>query len=171
MRSLKLASVSALFVVAVSLSAFANSNDCFSNVNLTGVSGTVSGGFTFNSSTDTFSNILLSFNGGLFNGVKGSDPNGGKAQWCSGGWCGFTWHTNVGGDSIWNTVAVNLTNGQYKVSGDIYNWKYQGGDFNYLSVPEGGTTPTYLMLSGFAILAGLLISEKRRRALRTAHSS
>ena len=55
MRSLKLASVSALFVVAVSLSAFANSNDSFSNVNLTGVSGTVSGSFVFNSTNDTFS--------------------------------------------------------------------------------------------------------------------
>src|SRR5271169_5738660 len=136
MRSLKLASVGALFLLAVSLSAFANSNDSFSNVNLIGVSGTVSGDFTFNSSTDTFSNLSLSFNGGVFNGVNGSDANGGKAQWCWGGWCGFTWHTNVGGDSIWNIVAVDLTNGQYKDFGGIYNQQYQGENFNYMSVPE-----------------------------------
>jgi hypothetical protein len=40
-----------------------------------------------------------------------------------------------------------------------------------MSVPEGGTPLPYLMLSGFAILAGILISGKRRRALRTAHSN
>ncbi|MGA9963623.1 MAG: hypothetical protein WBQ10_00325, partial [Terriglobales bacterium] len=66
MRYLKLASVSALFLLAASLSAFANSNDSFSNVNLTGVSGTVSGNFTFNSSNDTFSGLSLSFGGSVF---------------------------------------------------------------------------------------------------------
>lgn len=77
----------------MSLSAFANSNDSFSNVILTGVSGTVSGGFTFNSSTDTFSNISLSFNGGVFNGVDALD-GGGKGT-CLLGVCGFSFREHV----------------------------------------------------------------------------
>ena len=169
MRFLKLASVSALFLLAASLSAFANSNDSFSNVNLTGVSGTVSGGFTFNSSNDTFSNISLLFNGGVFNGGSASD-GGGKAT-CLFGWCGFSWQAQAT-DGAWVTdsIIVNLKTGQFLDLGGIYQGT-NDGDFKYLSVPEGGTPLPYLMLSGFAILAGILVSGKRRRALRTAHSS
>jgi hypothetical protein len=168
-QSLKLASVSALFVLAVSLSAFANSNDSFSNVNLTGVSGTVSGSFVFNSATDTFSNISLSFNGGVFNGVDAS--NGGGKGTCMLGVCGFTFQEHVPhGGWVSDTIFVNLKTGQFEDLGGIYKGR-EGGDFNYLSVPEGGNPLTYLMLSGFAILAGILISGKRRRTLRTAHSS
>jgi hypothetical protein len=36
------------------------------------------------------------------------------------------------------------------------------------SVPEGGTPLSYLILSGLAILAGILISGKQHRATRTA---
>jgi hypothetical protein len=169
MRYLKLASVSVLFLLAVSLSAFANSNDSFSNVNLTGVSGTVSGSFVFNSTTDTFSSISLLFNGGVFNGGSASD-GGGKAT-CLFGWCGFSWQAQAT-DGAWVTdsIIVNLKTGQFLDLGGVYQGR-NDGDFKYLSVPEGGTPLPYLMLSGFAILAGILISGKRRRALRTAHSS
>jgi hypothetical protein len=165
---LKLASVSALFLLA-SLSAFANSNDSFSNVNLTGVSGTVSGGFTFNSSNDTFSNISLSFKGGKFDGVDASD-GGGKGT-CLLGVCGFSFQEHVAnGGWVSDTILFNLKTGQFEDLGGIYKGR-KGGDFNYMSVPEGGTPLPYLMLSGFAILAGILISGKHRRTLRTAHSS
>jgi hypothetical protein len=169
MQSLKVASVSALFLLAVSLSAFADSNDSFSNVNLTGVSGTVSGSFAFNSSNDTFSKISLSFNGGVFNGVDASD-GGGKGT-CLLGVCGFSFQEHVAnGGWVSDTILFNLKTGQYEDLGGIYKGR-KGGDFNYLSVPEGGTPLSYLMLSGFAILAGILISGKRRSALYTAHSS
>lgn len=169
MRSLKLGGVSALFLLAMSLSAFANSNDSFSNVNLSGVSGTVSGSFAFNSSNDTFSNISLSFNGGVFNGVDASD-GGGKAT-CILGVCGFSFQEHVPhGGWVSDTILFNLKTGQFEDLGGIYKGR-KGGDFHYMAVPEGGTPLPYLMLSGFAILAGILISGKRRRALRTAHSS
>jgi hypothetical protein len=169
MRYLKLASASVLFLLAVSLSAFANSHNSFSNVNLTGISGTVSGGFTFNSSSDTFSNISLSFNGGVFNGVDASD-GGGKAT-CRLGVCGFSFREHVPhGGWVSDTILFNLKTGQFEDLGGIYKGR-KGGDFSYMSVPEGGTPLPYLMLSGFAIVAGILISGKRRRALRTAHSS
>src|SRR5260370_24332236 len=112
-QSLKLASVSALFLLAVSLSAFANSNDSFSNVNLGGVSGTVSGGFTFNSSTDTFSNISLSFKGGAFDGVHASD-GGGKGT-CLLGVCGFSFQEHVAhGGWVSDTILFNLKTGQFE---------------------------------------------------------
>jgi hypothetical protein len=169
MQSLKLASVSALFVLAVSLSAFANSGDSFSNVNLTGVSGTVSGSFVFNSATDTFSSISLSFGGTVFGQDQAS--NGGGHGTCAFGFCGYSWQTKLSdGDWVWDTIVLNLKTGQYKDFGGVYNFENKGG-FNYMSVPEGGTPMPYLLLSGFAILAGILISGKRRRTLRTVQSS
>jgi hypothetical protein len=168
MRYLKLASVSVLFLLAVSLSAFADSNDSFSNVNLSGVSGTVSGSFVFNSTTDTFSNISLLFNGGVFSGGSASD-GGGKAT-CLFGLCGFSWQAQAT-DGAWVTdsIIVNLKTGQFLDFGGVYQGR-NDGDFKYLSMPEGGTPLPYLMLSGFAILGGILITGKRRRALRAAHS-
>jgi hypothetical protein len=38
-------------------------------------------------------------------------------------------------------------------------------------VPEGETPLSYLMLSGIAMFAGILISGKQRRTRRTAQSS
>src|SRR5580692_347814 len=167
MRRFKLATVCVMFLLAVSLSASACSGDCFSNVNLTGVSGSASGSFTFNTSTDTFSNLSLSFNGGVFNGITASDKNGGGS--CFLGVCGISWKTVVNGDTVWNTVVLNLKTGQYQDFGGIYNWKNQG-TFNYLQVPEGGNSLVYLMLSSIALFAGFLTSRKRRRALRIVQS-
>lgn len=169
-RSLKLATVCAVFLLAASLSASAGSTDSFSNVSLTGVSGDASGSFTFNASTDTFSNLSLSFNGGVFGGLGGSDANGGKGT-CILGICGFSWQTTLkNGDTIWETILLNVKTGQYQDLGGIYNWQKQGS-FNYLSVPEGGSSLFYLTLCGVALFAGFSASRKRRRALRTAQSA
>lgn len=43
-------------------------------------------------------------------------------------------------------------------------------DKNCHKVPEGGAEVTYLMLSGIAVCAGILISGKRRRATSAAQS-
>jgi hypothetical protein len=164
-RSCSLATVFAVFLLAVSVSAFANpSNDGFNNVSLTGVSGTVSGQFTFNSSNDTFSGLSLTFNGGVFDKVNVS--NGSGQGFCAGGSCYFTWWASKNGDSVWEEIILNLKSGQFQDYGGISNWQNQGG-FSYMSVPEGGTELSYLMLSGFAIFAGILIAGKRRRT-RTA---
>jgi hypothetical protein len=155
-------------VLAVSLCASADSNDSFSNVSLTGVSGTASGSFSFNSSTDTFSNVSLSISGGVF---SGDNASGGKGGGCILGICGFYWQTQLAnGDWVVDTILLNLKTGQYQDFGGIYNWK-NDGDFNYLSVPEGGAVLSYLTLSGFAMLAGILISGKRRRAMCAAQSN
>jgi hypothetical protein len=165
-RSLKLATVCAIFLLAASLSASACSGDCFSNVNLVGNSGGNAGGsFTFNSSTDTFSNLSLSFNGGVFSGLTGLDAKGGKGI-CVLGICEFSWQTTLkNGDTVWETILLNVKTGQYQDQGGIYNWKNEGG-FNYLSVAEGGNSLAYLLVCGMALFAAIVGSRKRRHAVR-----
>ena len=167
-RCLKLAATCAVFLLAVSLSASACSGDCFSNVSLVGNSGgTASGSFTFNTSTDTFSNLSLTFSGGVFKGMGGSDSKGGGG--CVLGICGFSWKTMDGSDTIWNTIILNLKTGQVEDIGGIYNWKNQG-NFNYMAVPEGGNSLAYLLLCGVALFAAIFFSRKQRRPLRAAQS-
>ena len=168
-RCSKLACICALFLLAVPFSAYANSNDSFSNVSLVGTSGTVSGSFTFNSSNDSFSNISLLFGGTVFGGDNASNA-GGKAI-CAFGFCGYTWKTQLA-DGSWvsDTIILNLKTGQYRDFGGIYKGQ-TGGDFRYLSVPEGGTELAYLLLSAFAVLSGILISGKRRRTVCAAQIS
>jgi hypothetical protein len=168
-RYSKLASVFALFVLAVSISASAGSNNSFSNVNLTGISGTVSGQFTFDPMKNSFSGLTLTFNGGIFDGVKAG--NGGGKGNCLLGLCQYTWLKQMnGGAWVWETIVFNLKNGTFQDFGGIYKGKYDGG-FNYMSVPEGETALSYLMLSGFAMFAGIVVAGKRRRAARIAQCS
>jgi hypothetical protein len=158
MRSLKLASVSALFLLAVSLSTFADSNNDFSGASLSGISATgESGSFAFSSSTDKFSNAPQSF----------------------------------GGNSISESVKVTnrLMSGYFISEGSFSGGSFSGGTFSDDSdeglfgedglsrkhkkkwnVPEGGAEVTYLLLSGIAVLAGILISGKQRRATHAARS-
>jgi hypothetical protein len=159
----KFAVICPLLLLCVSLPAFANSsNGGFNNVSLTGVSGTASGSFTFNFSNDTFSKLALAFNGGVFNGM-GAKNGGGNAT-CLLGVCGFFFKTQMGnGDWIWDTILINIRTGQYQAFGGISSWQNQG-NFNYnMAVPEGGAALAYLVLSGFAIFAAILIAGKRRR--------
>jgi hypothetical protein len=158
MRSLKLASVSSLFLLAVSLSAFADSNNDFSGATLSGISATgASESFAFSSSTERFSNAPQSFGGNsISEGVK---------------------------------VTNRLTSGYFISEGSFSGGSFSGGTFSDDSdegflgedrlegkhrkkwhVPEGGAEVTYLLLSGIAVLAGILISGKQRRATHAARS-
>jgi hypothetical protein len=163
-RYFTLAMCAALLLV-LSLPALADS-DSFSNVQLKGASGTVSGSFTF--SNGTFSNLSLSFKDGVFGVVNAFDASGGKGQQ-QGQWYVFTWKTKVGKDWVWNKVSFDPSNGQYHESGWIAN-RQDKGKFN-LQVPEGGTPLSYLVLSGLAVFAGILMSGKRRRTTRSAESA
>ena|SRR5579864_540518 len=168
-RNFRLLSICAIFLLTVCVSASADSNYQFSNVALTGVSGTVSGTFTYNASTDVFSGLALSFNGGAFNAVKASN-NGGNGI-CKQNLCGFFWQTTLAnGDSVWNAIVINLQTGQYSDLGGISNSQNQGF-FDYQSVPEGGATLGYLMVSGIAVFGGIVISGKQRRGIHTHKSS
>lgn len=168
-RYFRLVLVTGVLLAVVSLASAGSVNDSFSGAALTGVSGTASGSFTFDSVKDTFSNLSLSFDTGVFKGIGAKDNNGGQAT-CILNLCGFSWRTIVNGDSIWNTIVLNIQTGQYQDFGGIYNWKNRGG-FDYLSVAEGGATLAYLMLSALAVFAGIFISGKHRRGLYTSRSN
>lgn len=169
-RYFNLAGICAAFLALACLPALADSKDNFSNEKLTGNSGsTVSGSFTFNSTTDAFSNISLSFNGGVFNGINALDTGGGKAT-CLLGWCGFSWQTLVGNVLVWDTIVINVNTGAYQDFGGIYNWQNQWNFDPPMSAPEGASSLAYLALSGIAIFTGILVSEKKRRKTPAPHS-
>jgi hypothetical protein len=67
-------------------------------------------------------------------------------------------------------MLFNTITNRFEVGGGIGNRRKQG-DFNYISVPDGGTPLSYLMLSGIAMFAGILIYGKQRRTRRIAQSS
>jgi len=168
----KLASVCAVLLLAMSLSAYANSNDSFHNAALTGVShgGDVSGTFDFNSTTHQFSDISVSFVSSVFGTVNASDFGSinGIYNHVTGDWS-FQWQTIKNGDLITYDVVYNPETNQFTASGSIQNWWNQG-NFNYMAVPEGGNSLFYLTLCSVALCAAFLVSRKRRRALRTAQS-
>ncbi len=166
-RYFKLATISVMFLLSVSICASAGSTDNFSGP-LVGASGTESGSFTF-SSTTGFSNITLSFAGSTFGNVNAS--NGGGQGSCSNGSCSYFWQTQVlsaGGqkDWVWDVIVV-YANGQYKDFGGISNSNNYGG-FNYMSVPEGGSGLAYLLMSVLAVFGAIFVSGKNRSATPTA---
>jgi hypothetical protein len=168
----KLGGLCGLFLLAVSLTASAGSIDHFKNVALTGVSkgGTVAGSFSFNNKTDQFSNISVSIVSSVFGKINVSDPHSGHGTYEGQGWWEYTWKTKVHGDTIVYSMLFNTITNRFEVGGAIGNRRKQG-DFNYISVPEGGTPLSYLMLSGIAMFAGILIYGKQRRTRRIAQSS
>jgi hypothetical protein len=169
-RYSKLASVFALFVLAVSISASAGSDDSFSGAKLTGVSqgGTASGTFFFNTTTHQFSDIAVSFVSSVFGNVNANYQGSINGTYANGLWS-FQWSKVKNGDLIKYKISFNPVTGQFTASGSIANWWNQG-NFN-MSVPEGETPLSYLMLSGFAMFAGIVIAGKRRRAARIAQCS
>jgi hypothetical protein len=169
-RSLKLATVCLISVLALSFSAYANSNDSFQNATLTGVSGggDVSGTFDFNNGK--FSDISVSFVSTVFGNVSATDSgsingiyNSAKGTWS------FQWQTIKGWDLITYDVVYNPSTNQFTASGSIQNL-WDQGKFNYMQVPEGGNSLAFLLLSGIALFVAIFLSRKQRRPLRAAQS-
>jgi hypothetical protein len=176
-RFCKVSSVCAIFLLAVSMSAFAGStNESFNNAALTGISGggDVSGTFSFDSVTHQLSNIAISFASSAFGNVNANDGSksiNGVYNSSTGNWS-FQWQAIKGLDLITYDVLFNPTTGQFTASGAIANF-WEQGKFNYndMQIPEGGTQLSYLALSGLAMFAGILIAKKHRPVARTTHSS
>src|SRR5580692_9455809 len=158
MRSLKLASVFSLFLLAMSLSTFADSSNDFSGATLSGISATgASGSFAFSSSTDKFSNAPQSFGGNsISEGVKVTNRlmSGyfiSEGSFSGGSFSGGTFSD----DSDEGLVGEDRLSGKHRKK-----W----------NVPEGGADVTYLLLSGIAVFGGILISRKQRRPTHAARS-
>jgi uncharacterized protein YjbI with pentapeptide repeats len=168
MRSLKLASVTALFLLAMSLSAFADSNNDFSGATLSGISATgASGSFAFSSSTDKFSNAAQSFGrNSISEGVKVTNRLMSgyfiSERSFSGG--SFSGGSFSGGSFSGGTFSGDSDEGLFGED------RLSGKHRKKWNVPEGGAEVTYLLLSGIAMLAGILISGKQRRATHAARS-
>jgi|SRR5208282_370783 hypothetical protein len=171
MRYLKLTTICGLFLLAVSLSASAGSVDSFNNAALTGVSngGNVSGTFSFDSHTDQFANISVSFVSSVFGNINASDPGPMWGTYSNGKWS-FQWQTWKGLDLITYSITYNPATNQFTAGGSIKDIWGDKGNFNY-SVPEGGTPLSYLVLSALAMLIGILMSGKQSRSIHTAQSS
>jgi len=168
-RYCKLASVCVIFLLAVSLSASADSTDSFSGA-LTQVSnGTVSGSFTLNSQTGEFSNVSISFASSVLGNGNANPGSVNGYRDASGQWAFLWWGFASNGDFVLYDVSF-LANGTFQATGGIGDWHGDHGKFN-LSVPEGGAKLTYLMLSALAVFGGILISGKQRRSTRTAQSN
>jgi hypothetical protein len=169
MRHFKLATICAVFVLAVSMSAFAGSVNNFSGA-LTGVSNSqVSGWFSFNSQTDQFSNVSISFASSILGNGNASPGSVITHQGPGGQWWFQWWGFASNGDIVAYKVTLNA-NGTFQATGGIADWQGDKGMFN-LSVPEGGTRVGYLMLSAIAVFGGIFISSKQRRGTATDHSS
>jgi hypothetical protein len=161
-RYFKLALVGAAFLLAVSLSAFADS-DGFSGT-LKGVSnGTVSGTFSLNSQTGQFSNVDLSFASSIL-GNGNADPGSVQGKKGANGLWSFQWWGFASnGDLVAYDVNL-LANGTFQVTGGIADWHHDDGTFNMLA-PEGGAPLSYLILSGLLVIGGILLAGKQRGRL------
>jgi hypothetical protein len=149
-------------LMLVSLPASADSNDNFSNVQLSGgnVSGTVAGGFTFTQSSDTFSNISLQFNSSI--GTVDAYLSSAHGIVLGKNLVELLWKTKVGRDTVWCSITLNTLTNQFLEAGWLAKGNHYGG-FDYMSAPEGDATLAYLLLSGVAVFAGILLSGKQRR--------
>jgi hypothetical protein len=151
-RSFKLASVFVLFLMAVSLPALASPINGFSGATLSGISVTsASGSFAFSSSTDKFPDAPRSFGGNsMSEGVKVTNRFASGYSISEGSFSGGSFSDDSDGGS----------SDESRFGGKRKKWK----------APEGGAEVTYLLLSGIAVLAGILMSAKQRRATRAAQS-
>jgi hypothetical protein len=166
-RYFKFAAVCAAFVLSVAMCAFAGSSDQFSGP-LTGVANsTISGSFSYNSSTEQLTGVTLSFTSAIL-GSGIADPGSLQGTKNSNGlWTFQWWGFASDGDLVIYDATLNA-NGTFQVSGDVDNLQNQKyGGFN-MAVPEGSSALAYLLLSAGAIFGGIFMSGKNRRPIPNA---
>lgn len=152
----------ALCVVALSVSAFAGSVTTGSYAaSVSGVPNTtVYGTFSYNTSTDTYTSVSLSFVGNsIFGGLSGTvtQPQSGSR---------FVFDKTVGGYSVSYSILLDAMNpDSYTAQGYIVNGSASGTFGSKHQVPEGGSQISYLLASGLVLFAGILIAGKQRRRL------
>jgi hypothetical protein len=119
-----------------------------------GVTGeTVTATFTFNTSSDQFTNVTLAFKGGVFGGFTESYSGCGTGLSCS-------LSDAASGDWLLYSIGLNTNFSQYGAGGTVWN-KNSAGVFGYTgstSVPEGGTKFSYLVPAGLVIFGGIFLS-------------
>lgn len=155
----------ALVLCAASLPARADSvsyNYSYNLVSGGSSVGTVSGTFTFNSSTATFSAASITFTSSLFGNVTLTSV-GSQTGFV------FAYAGVVGGNLILYTITVNPFNpSQYWVSGSITNLGNGATAVlkKYTSVPEGGTAYGYLIPSLVAVCGAIALAGRRPKNVK-----
>lgn len=146
---------SLLFAAVLPASAGSVSGSYTSAVIGFGVTGeTVTATFTFNTSSDQFTNVTLAFKGGVFDGLAKSYSGCGTGLSCS-----FSDAANS--DSLLYTIGLNNNFSQYGAVGTVWNTNFALGGFGYTgysSVPEGGSKFSYLAPAGLVIFGGIFLS-------------
>jgi hypothetical protein len=153
-QSHKLPCIFSLFLLAASLQAWAGSVNSFSDDALPKGAGTkLAWSFTSENMTEQFPEFSRSFGGtSIFDSGKVTD----------GRMSGYSVaEESFSGTSFLDESDRHFFRGNHGHRGCEWRRDCQ-------SVPEGGTPLSYLILSGLAILAGILISGKQHRATRTA---
>jgi hypothetical protein len=149
-----------LCVIALSISAFAGSITTFKySAVVSGVPNTtVNGTFKYNTSTDAFTSVSLSFVGNsIFGGLSGTVT---KPQFGS----NFVFNETVGGYTVSYNILLNVLNpGSYTAQGYIANGLTSGTFGFKRQVPDGGSQISYLLASGLVLFAGMLLAGKQRR--------
>jgi hypothetical protein len=147
-----LVSVCAMFLLVVCLPALAGPVNGFSGATLSGISAPSASGF---SSTE-FSHAPVSFGGNwMFAGVRVTNRHVSGYSISEGSFSGGSFSE----DSDGGFSRKDRRHGGCGERKDCH------------SIPEGGAEVTYLMLSGIAVFAGILISGKQRRATRAVQSN
>lgn len=152
-----------LVLCAVAIPAHADSvtyNFTYSLISGSSSVGTVTGSFSYNSTTHTLSSATLTINSSLFGNVTLTSLGG------SSGFV-FAFGGTVGGNFILYFITFNPLNpSQYWISGSILNLSTGTvGKFSnsYTAVPEGGAWYMYLAPSLLVLFGGMLLAGRRPR--------
>ncbi len=116
---------------------------------------TVTATFTFNTSSDQFTNLTLAFKGSVFGALTESYTGCGTGLSCS-------FLQLAGGDWLLYSIGLNKNFSQYAAGGSVWNTK-SAGIFGYAgstspSVPEGGSKFSYLAPAGLVIFGGIFLN-------------
>ena len=160
-RSLTLVGISLLFLSVICLPARADSISTFNfATNLVGASGSVSGSFTYDSTTHVFTAASITFSSSIFGNfsVQAPNPQNGFL---------FVFGKNVGNTSFLYSIVLNPLNlDQFWLSGGIWNTQGNWAGYSYSQVPEGGDWFLYLIPSATVLLGAVVLAGKQRHALR-----
>ena len=123
--------------------------------------GTVTGSFSYNSTTHTLSSATLTINSSLFGNVTLTSLGSSSSGFV------FAFGGTVGGNYILYFITFNPLNpSQYWISGSILNLGTRSiakFSSSYTAVPEGGAWYVYLVPSLLVMFGGMLLTGRRPR--------
>lgn len=160
-RSLTLAGIGLLFLSIVCLPARADSISNFNfATSLVGATGSVSGSFIYDATTNTFLTASITFSSPVFGNFTVPAPN------TQNGFL-FVFGQNVASTSFLYSILLNPFNlSQFWVNGAVWNTHGNWAGYNYRQVPEGADWFLYLIPAATVLLGAVVLAGKQRQAFR-----